>query len=220
MSPIVVHRSANQGYVKRNGSGRSARAGWSLIELLATSLILSFVIASTVALYTIWERQSLMARNYSQAQTDTRTAFRTIMRTVRHGNYVSTVAINAINSDDSHVIVNVPQPGNTAADFVFYTDAGGGLYVQSRTDSSPTRIISGVTAMRIRYFQTVTTGAGNARVATTTEVPGAPGAANQVQIALTVRSGGANNNSNAAVATTTQAFVTLRNTARMHTTSP
>jgi type II secretory pathway pseudopilin PulG len=206
------------------GGRITGRGGWTLIELLASAIVLSFLVASSATLYTVWQRQSLLARNYSQAQTDLRKAFRIMLRAIRHGTAViassSSGTLSGQASNGSQIVVHIPQSGITSADVLFYTDAGGALYFQRDTDSTPTRIISGVTNMTVVYYTTVTTVDVSGHVAANTTVAATPDQATEVQIALTVRSGGPMNNTNEAAVTTVQTYVGLRNTARMQTTTP
>jgi type II secretory pathway pseudopilin PulG len=199
--------------------------GWTLLELLASAIVLSFLVASSATLYSVWQRQSLLARNYSQAQTDLRTAFRIMLRTIRHGTTVvatsSSGTINGKVSNASQIVVHVPESGSASADVVFYVDSAGTLYYQRDTDATPTSMITGVKTISIHYFQTTTTVSGTGTLSeANTEVAGAPASATEVQIALTVRSGGPKDTTNEAAVTTVQSYVTLRNTTRLESTTP
>src|SRR5262249_26544902 len=148
------------------------RRGWSLVEMVASALIVSFTLAAAATLYMTWQKQTLLARNYSQAQTDLRTAFHSLLRTLRHGSTVVATSsagnLNGQTSTTSQVIVTVPQATGSSDIQVLYYQTGGVLYYQRQGDGSGTSIISGVTAFTVHYYKTVTTTSGGVSTITTT----------------------------------------------------
>lgn len=160
------------------------RRGTSLVEALAVSLILAFVMAASARLLHAGNVQQLLSRGYSQAQTDLRDALRRATRGIRHAFGVVPASSSptfsaAPNSNASQLIVRLPQPGSAAIEARYYL-SNGTFYVQRDTDAAPgTPLITGVTQLQFQYLRVSAT--------THTDVTGSPGSANEVRIRLTAR---------------------------------
>jgi len=106
--------------------------GLSLVEMLVAALVLSFLVASTAAVYQGGEKQQRTARAYSLAQTDIRRALQRITRTARHGYQVvptSNWGTFAGQSSGMHqLIVEVPEPGTTSRAQVRFYIQDGNVY--------------------------------------------------------------------------------------------
>ncbi|HOJ23012.1 MAG TPA: type II secretion system protein [Armatimonadota bacterium] len=174
--------------------------GLSLVEMLVAALVLSFLVASTAAVYQGGEKQQRTARAYSLAQTDIRRALQRITRTARHGYQVvptSNWGTFAGQSSGMHqLIVEVPEPGATSRAQVRFYIQDGNVYAQRQNVPSPgILLIEGVQALEFRYYQT------DPGTGARPEVP--PDQATEVEITLTAVRGPA--------VTTVKAYVNLRN---------
>lgn len=189
--------------------------GVSLLELVVTTAILSFIVAATARLYFIGQAQQAAARNYSQAQTDLRMALRQVTYAVRHGcqvvtestgqdSLVKAFATADRQSDAGTLTLRVPEPSGATLPYVelqFYA-ADGVLYSRRADQSAPgNALLQGVETLAFHYFRTVPQGLGTAAVS----VDNAPATATEVQITLAVRRG--------TVTTQVQTYIMLRNTA-------
>ena len=182
-----------------------SRRGATLMELVATYLILAFVTSGTMGLYYVGTRQQRISRFYTLAQTDLREGIRRITRTVRHGSAVLTgTAFAAPNSSATQIIVAVPQasPGDRIR--VYRDPTTGTIYAQTAGDaaasSAGTVMVTGPATLSIAYYQTGATSTGTA---TTDVTASGPATATEAQITLSATRG--------SVTTTSVAYVQLRN---------
>lgn len=181
------------------------RSGATLIEMVVSALILSFIVAATAGLYTVGQAQQRTARSYSEAQTDIRTTLRRMTRALRHGYQV--VGVSAAGtlagkaSGPDQVIVRVPEPGGgSQSEILFYRSGSGVLYFQRESDAAPgTPLVEGVRALAVHYFRTDIAVGGAIRV----PVDADPATATEAEVTLTVERPPA--------VTTVKAYVTLRN---------
>lgn len=172
----------------------------SLVEVLVAALVLSFLVASTAAVYQGGEKQQRTARAYSLAQTDIRSALQRITRTARHGYKVvpasSSGTFSGQSSGLNQLIVEIPEPGAASRAEVRFYVANGRVYAQRNNEAAPgLLLIEGAQTLEFRYYQT-DPGTGARNVA-------APGSATEVEITLTAVRGPA--------VTTVKAYVNLRN---------
>lgn len=175
--------------------------GMTIIEMLAASLVVTFLVAASTTLYDVGFRQQRLAWRYSNSQTDLRAALSQMTRTLRHGYAVVPVSAagNLVGqvSNNTQVIVRVPQPAGAAAiEVMFAVSPTGDLYYQREGDAVGTTMISGVQSIAVNYFQTV--------AGVTSAVDLTPGTATEIQIGLTVNKDRA--------ATSVTAYSALRNT--------
>lgn len=183
---------------------RNTRRGVTLVELLASTIILSFVVSGTMTLYTVGQKTQSVSRYYSQVQTDMRTGMRSATRTIRHGYNVVATSVKtnfpagSRTSTASQIIVRVPEPstsGSPDVEIRFYA-SGGTLYVQRSDAASPgTALITGVQSFTINYF--ITSGG------TRSTDDGTPGTATEAQLTLVDTYG--------SVTSTVTAYAALRN---------
>ena len=178
------------------------RHGVSLVELVATFLILAFVTVGTLNLYNVGNRQQRNARFYSQAQTDIREGIRRILRTVRHGSAVLTgTSFSAADSTTSQIIVAVPQA--SPGDQIRIYASSGNIYAQTAGDAAAslagTLMVAAPATLLVNYSQTTVTATGT----TITAVDGAPASATEAQVTITATRG--------SVTTKSIAYVELRN---------
>lgn len=192
--------------------------GMSLIEVMATALLLGFLLSAVGSMFSTTRRLSLRAKGYVQTQEDLRTSLRRAMRTLRHGYEVvmssrtytaseSVTSFNASSSRDSsasQVTVRVPEPAGTSPTSVelrIYL-SGGTIYAQradqGNASQAGTALVTGVSNMTVNYWNT----SGGVRTAT----DGAPASASEVEIKATSASAGMG-----AVTTTAETLVSLRN---------
>lgn len=194
---------------------RRPRRGGTLLELVATFLILAFVTSGTVGLYYVGTRQQRGSRFYTLAQTDLREGIRRITRTVRHGSGVLTTAspASAVSpssgfpvkvSDASQIIVDVHLASSTANQIRIYRNSTTGtIYAQTAGDAPTlpgTVMVDGPATLAIAYYQTGATSTGTS---TTDVTASAPAAATEVQLTISATRGN--------VTTTSVAYVQLRN---------
>src|SRR5437867_1992862 len=83
--PSLSVQSPCPSFLRGKTRTRGKRRGVSLLEMLATTVLIGFVSVATCQLYTTVNRQQRTARNYGQMQTDIREGIRTALRIVRHG---------------------------------------------------------------------------------------------------------------------------------------
>lgn len=202
-SPLAVSNLSSM--FCRPARGRRARRGALLVETLAAVLILTFLVWATARFYIVGIAQQRLGQGYSQAQTNIRTALRSVTRTIRHGYAVvpsvSSGNLNGKTSTTSQIIVTVPQAtGSPTINILFYV-SNGTLYYQRSTDTSPTVMITGVQSLTLTYYKTSLASSGTGT--TQTQVNSTPGSATEVQINLVA------NYQN--VTTTVTAYTTLRN---------
>jgi prepilin-type N-terminal cleavage/methylation domain-containing protein len=179
----------------------AARSGFTLPEMLVSVLLLSMAIAGAGVLMNVGQKQERIARDYGQAQTDTRSGLRRILRAIRHADSVQNPSVYAFpvtSSSASQVVVLVPEPSTAATTTIeerVYL-SGTALYVQRSDQAAPgTSMVTGVSSVVFNYFRTVGT--------TRSAVDSTPQTATEVQITLTLVSGQAT--------TETVASVALRN---------
>lgn len=178
--------------------------GHTLIELIISAAILSAIIVSAGGLLAVAYRQQIRGRNYSQAQTDLRTALRIATRSIRHGyNVVATSTDSNFPSGSrtsgaSQVIVRVPEPSTSSSADVeirIYVSSGV-MYAQRSDQATPgKKLMSGVSSLTINYFRTI--------AGTQSDVDGSPGTATEVCLTLASTQG--------ILTTTATAYVTMRN---------
>ena len=174
-----------------------SRRGATLVELVATFLILGFVTSGTVGLYYVGTRQQRGSRFYTLAQTDLREGIRRISRTVRHGFAVLP------GSDATQIYVSVPQtaPGDQIR--IYRDSTTGTIYAQPvGTGATGTRtvMVDGPATLSLTYYQTGATSTGTSTTDVTTS---APTSATEVQFTISATRG--------SVTTTSVAYVELRN---------
>ncbi len=149
----------NQKYSKR--SRRTHRAV-SLVELLVSTLIFTFVLTAAVSLYSAGNVQQNRARYYSQAQTDLRLILRTASRTIRHAYGVvsssteSRFPSGSKSSSQDQIIVRVPEPARAKKNSIeirFYV-LDGAFYAQRSDEAAPgTKFAEGVKSLKVNYFR-------------------------------------------------------------------
>ncbi len=146
----------------RHASRRSRHhRAFTFVEMLATVLVLSFLVGATGTFYMVYQRVSLYTRHNSQAQTDLRTAFRSMERTLRHAKQVQAAGtlgslVGNISNNYTQVIVLVPQstgsvlgPGTTIINGIPYIEVeyyvlNGALWYRPSTSNTSTKVIDGV----------------------------------------------------------------------------
>ena len=167
----------------------ASRRGHTLWEMLATTLLLGMTATAAATLMRTGQRQQKIARDYSQIQTDMRSAVRRASRTIRHGYAVvnpsssSRFAGNTA-SNGSQVIVKVPEPGNTSQVEVRFYLSGGTFYAQRADDTgSGLALMSGVNTLSFNYYQT------SSATGTRTAVDSTPQSATEVGLTLNATSG-------------------------------
>lgn len=171
--------------------------GASLVEMVAGLLILSFVTASVVSMYTTGRQSHRRARFYSKSQTEIRYALREMTRRIRTSNALlaqgTQGTLSGIASSSFQVVMTVPSGGGTKQ--CRYYVSNGILYRQTSTQSAPgTPILKDVVQLTFAYYKT----AAGTRISAT----GAVGTATEVEILLQARYG--------SVTTGLAAYVTLR----------
>lgn len=186
---------------------RRTRPGVSLVELLAVAIILSFLVGATAQFYNTSKAQHQLSRDYSQVQTDLRTALRRVTRTLRHGfapKHPSTRANfpSGSTSNSTQVIVPIPEADGAGVNKeirIYYSN--GSLYAQRSDETGAGTLLindlnTSPAGAEFRYYKTV---AG----ANPTEVANAPETATEIRITLTGKYGRAT--------TSVVAYVALRN---------
>ncbi len=178
---------------------RRAR-GFSLVELLAAMLLLTFMVAVTGRLYQVGQRQQQTARVYSQNQTDARKASRTLTRTIRHGYGVigTSAAGNLVNltSGTNAIIVETIEAGGGSRLQIRFHVSNGILYGQRQEQTAPgSAILENVQSLSFKYFQVF----GDSR----TELLSGYDVATDVEFRLTLLRNG--------ISTATVALVGMRN---------
>lgn len=182
-----------------------SRRGASIVEMVATFLILAFVTSGTAGLYYVGTRQQRGSRFYTEAQTDLREGIRRITRTVRHGSAVLTgTTFPSADSNSAQVIVAVPQASPRDKIRIYRNASSGTIYAQTSGDaasaSAGTVMLAGPATLSITYYRTGATSTGT----TTTDVTSSgPATATEVQLTLSTTRG--------SVTTTSVAYVQLRN---------
>jgi type II secretory pathway component PulJ len=164
------------------------RRGISLVEGIVGLTILSVVLAATAALLAGGQRLQRTSQDYSQLQTDLRTAVRRVARSLRHGFAVvnpSTVSGFGVQaSSATQVIVTVPEPSGVTPEKVelrFYV-SNQVLYAQRSDQAAPgTALLTGVRGLAFSYYQT--TAAGR------TAVDATPQLATEVRFTLSAAQG-------------------------------
>ncbi len=172
---------------------RRRRTGASLIELLAVAGIMLFIVVATFQLFRVGDYQATQGRNYSQIQTETRWAIRPALRVIRAAKSVvingSMGTLASQSSTAAQLVVLVPRSSGTEV-LCRYHVYQGTLYMQTSDDAAPgVAMLTGVTGIRWRYYVT----SAGARTST----DGAPAAANEVTLALTVQRGNVYTSTNA-----------------------
>jgi Tfp pilus assembly protein PilW len=184
----------------------SRRRGATLVELVATFVILAFISLGTLQLYRVGDKTQRTARFYGDAQAKAREALQRISRTLRHAWSVEIASTQtnfsaAPNSDTTQSIVKVPQPyPGTSYDYIRVYLSGGTIYAQRQDDvGAGLALATGVTSLTFTYYLTAMTSTGTS----VSQVNGTPATATDVEIAITLTSG--------TVTTTETAYVSLRN---------
>jgi Tfp pilus assembly protein PilW len=183
-----------RGFRAPGRAGRKQRAA-TLPELLAAALVIAFIVGATAKLYSVGQGQQLLARSYSQAQTDLRTALRRVTRTIRHGfplhgpTNPSTKSNFPANSTSNATQIVVPVPetdtdGSHKEIRIYYSN--GALYAQRSDESAPgTLLISGLqtnpVGVEFKYYLTLPSSTGTITV----DVSSNPAKATEAQISLT-----------------------------------
>ena len=173
--------------------GRPRRAGFSTFEALAALFILMFAISVTAQLYVTGMRVRRVAQNYSQVQTDLRSALRDATRAVRHGYQVMNpssltafpnVAPNYRNSNANQLIVQVPDSTGAKVEIRYYLSSGG-LYEQRSSGGTDQLQLSGIQTLTFNYYKT----SGGTRTAVDGSSPNDPSKATEVQVTVTATNG-------------------------------
>jgi|SRR5579859_3437021 len=198
-----------------------SRSGYTLIELLVSTLILGFLSLGGVTLYIVGFHQQRVAQHYSQVQTDLRTGLARANRTLRHafevvdantvysGIVVTQFPNNAVRfSNAAQLCIRAPQPTATGGyvEIRFYLSNGTLLCERADAIGSPTTLLNSVQALTFNYFQT----SGGQRTAVDNTpafgVTNTPDMATEVQITITGQS-----SDQAAITATAVTTVNLRN---------
>lgn len=201
MAPVLLIGTRPGSPVGRSHDPVRRRRGHSMIEAIAVALILAFLMAASGAFLQAGERQSRLARNYSQAQVDLRSALRRATSGLRHAFRVvatssSPTFSGASTSNMSQVIVLLPQPTGTGDIEARYYLSNGTFYVQRDSDVGTGDVMaSGIQALEFHYFRV--------NGSTRANVDNAPNTASEVQIRLSARRGPA--------VTTVETLVLMRN---------
>ena len=171
----------------------SRRSGASLVELLAVAGIMLFIVVATFQLFRVGDYQASQGRDYSQIQTETRLAIRPALRVIRAAKSVvvngSMGTLTAQSSTAAQLVVLVARASGTEVLCRYYVNRGT-LYRQTSDDAAPgDEMLTGATGIRWHYYVT------SAGPRTITD--GAPAAANEVTVTLTVRRGNVFTSTNA-----------------------
>jgi hypothetical protein len=168
-------------------SGESAgRRGATLLELVASALLLSFVVAAASKLFQVGHASHTMVRHYSQAQSDLREALRRATWGMRHGYGVVATStagnfpVQASNTAQAILLLPEPTGSNPAQVQVRYHVTNGILYAQRANEAAPgMALLPGVQNVTFAYYQT--------NGATRVPVNGTPALATEVEIQATAR---------------------------------
>lgn len=177
-----------------------------MLEVLVASLLVFGIVAAASRLYGIGVAQQSMARNYSQVQTDLRTALRRVTRTLRHGfalknpSTQTSFPSGSLTSNSTQVIVPVQESSAVPEIRIYFDSTAGTLYAQRSDDGSITDLLDQVSSLTFNYYKTI--------AGVTTEVASAPETATEVKITLTAWYGSF---VGARATTTCTAYVALRN---------
>lgn len=167
--------------------------GVSLVELLAVSGIMLFIVVATFQLFRVGNYQASQGRDYSQIQTETRQALRPALRVIRAAKSVvvngTMGTLSGQSSTAAQLVVLVARSDGTEV-LCRYHVYQGTLYRQTSGDAAPgLAMLTGVTGVMWHYYVT----SAGARTLT----DGAPAAANEVTVGLTVMRGNVYTSTNA-----------------------
>jgi prepilin-type N-terminal cleavage/methylation domain-containing protein len=163
--------------------GRTHR-GVTLLEMVLTLLILSFVVLGAARLFDAGGKQQRLARGFSQDQTDLREALKHVTENSREGYAIVNPSANfggSAPSNASQMIVQIPEPTGAASSKVEvrYYLSGGTLYQQRADQAAPgTALVTHVDSLAFNYFKY--------SIGVRTAVDSTPGTANAFLVTLTL----------------------------------
>jgi len=119
----------------------NTQKGMTLIELMITMVILSFIILGLVVFFTGGTRSWITGQYQLEAQRNARQAMESMVREIRHGESI------VGNSDSDTIIVSIPALGSESAYNVTYDLSGTTI---SR-GSNP--LISNMQSLLLEYYE-------------------------------------------------------------------
>lgn len=169
--------------MKRRQGRRRCILGISLVEMMASLVILGLIVAATVSLYWTGNMAHRRAGFYSRGQTDIRQAVRQMTRVIRTSERVvaqgTLGTLNGISSNQYQIVVRLP--GTTPTECRYYV-SNGVLYEHLSSSSAPGRpLLSDVVSLTFNYYRTV--------AGVRTSVNGSPQSATEVEVSVRARSG-------------------------------
>lgn len=179
-------------------SPRRRRSGVSLLEMVSSLTILAVIAAATVGLYWSGQNTQRLARSYSEAQTDIRSALRQMTRTLRTAETIlaqgTSGTLNGIASNGYQVVFRLRSSAGSPIEGRYYV-SNGVLYQQTSAQAAPgTELARDVVSLTFNYYRTL--------AGMRSSVNANPSLATEVEINLRVR--------NQRVTTGLTAYVTLR----------